>query len=411
MTRTLRQTRSPLRAPVASLALGLLAHAAIAAIAACGPPPEPPAPPAPTATAAVTATPAPEPTATATATAEVAAAPVCKEPAGPRPSVVNLTKDTPVQSWTAWTGDKSAPVDKACQKVLGRRTKLLGNVPDSSIVDDVSRCLPSAKGAWVLDGSDVRPLKKDKTHPESGWTVPFALSYVGPDGKQTRGKTVTGASSSRGQEKHYWIVLGTFDYDGDGVSEIAVADVTDYGEESSETRKVYTWKDGDVVEYPHVNFQFSRMLDVDGDKRPDLVVTGPFEVEGPCGLNGQMFRAPPHVAHSLPDGTFSRTDAVAQEVVRAQCGPLETDLLVLSKDGGETRMDDGETARRLTCARIYGAKSADVVARVRKDYPFAHNADDTNVKDGPQPCLPLTALVKLASQEPQFTLEAPCPAK
>jgi len=36
---------------------------------------------------------------------------------------------------------------------------------------------------------------------------------------------------------------------------------------------------------------------------------------------------------------------------------------------------------------------------------------DADLKDGPHPCLPLTALVKLASEEPSFTLEPPCPAK
>jgi len=206
--------------------------------------------------------------------------------------------------------------------------------------------------------------------------------------------------------------MGLFDYDGDGVSEIVVEDTTDWGEESSETRKVYTWKNGEIMEYSPAAFVFGAMVDVDGDKRPDLVVGGPFEVEGPCGLNGQTFRAPPHVARSLADGTFSKTDAVAQEVVRLQCGPLEADLLLLTKaSNGEVQMDTGETARRVTCARIYGAKAADVVARVRKDYPFPHNADDTSVKDATEPCLPLSALVKLAGQEPLFTLEPPCPAK
>lgn len=257
----IRKTRS---VALSLLVPALLGAAASAALVACGPPPEPPPPPAPTATAAVMATPTPEPT--LTATAEVAVVPVCKEPAGPRPKVANLSGDPPVQDWTAWQGDKSAPVEKACQKVLARRTKLLGNVPDPALVEDVSRCLPSAKGAWVLDGSDVRPLKKDKEHAEKGWAVSFVLAYIGPDGTLTRSKTVTGAASARGQEHHDSRVMGLFDDDGDGVSEIVVEDTTDYGEESSQSRKVYTWKNGDIVVVSPAAFVFGAMVDVDGEK-------------------------------------------------------------------------------------------------------------------------------------------------
>ncbi len=393
-----RRTNVALSFATASVVLAL-------GVVACGAPPQEPVQPQSTSAAATTTAPAPTPAKTEAAQAP----PTCTEPAGPRPVVVNLTTQPDGGEIKPIGADKSPAVEKACQKVLARRTKLLKNVPEPDHIRDLTQCFPSAKGAWVVDASDVRPLKKDKTHTETGWTVPFALSYVSADGKLNSSKKVVGNSHVRGQERVSTEVVATFDFDGDGISEIVLREFVDYGEEDSSKLTMYTWKDGEVGPYSKVNFEFVGMRDVDSDGRPDLLVEGPFGADGPCGLDGQTFRAPPHVAHSLSDGTFSENDAVAKEVVRVQCGPVETELLVRKKDTTEVEMDDYETARRLTCARIYGAKAKDLVDRVRKDYPFPHNADDTDLEAGPHPCLPLTTLVKLVGQEPEFTVDPPCP--
>jgi hypothetical protein len=175
---------------------------------------------------------------------------------------------------------------------------------------------------------------------------------------------------------------------------------------------MYTFKDGEIAPYGQAPPRFFELADVDGDKRPDLTISGPFQAEGPCGLEGRTYHGPLQVAHSLPGGAFSIDDAVAKEVVRAQCGPAPAELVTLFKqDGADNLIDDEGSARRITCARIYGAKIEDTQRRVRKDYPFAHEADDSEPSSSAGFCLSLKELVKLAGQEPTFTIDPPCPAK
>ena len=94
------------RTGVSFVRCGVVAPLAVGLVSACGPAPAPPPPPpAPTATAVASAPPPPPPTATAV----VEAPPVCKEPEGPRPAVVNFTTAWLEQDWVGWKGDASAP--------------------------------------------------------------------------------------------------------------------------------------------------------------------------------------------------------------------------------------------------------------------------------------------------------------
>ena len=392
-------------AQAAYVAAGALA---VSALAACGPAPLPPPPPAPTATASAPP-PEPAPAATAVATPE----PACKEPEGPRPTVVDVTAGWLHRDWLSWPGDASPAVVKACKKLEQRRANLVKKLKDDAAhVADIGRCLPSVKGAWVLDTSgDVQPLKADKEHPDPGWEVRFTLAYVTPAGKLLRSKKHVESVWKRGIEANDWQVLGAFDYDGDGVSELAILHDHHHGDEDrTQTPAMFTWREGEAVPYPNAAFAFDGLVDVDADLRPDLLIAGPFKAEGPCGLEGRIYRGPVQIAHSLPDGRFSTDDAVAKEVVRVQCGRAPAELLSVKREGADVSVEDEASARRITCARIYGVSADDAVKRVRAEYPLPHNADDTE-PPGATTCLSLAEMVKLAGQAPPFTMDAPCPAK
>lgn len=379
-------------------------------VVACGPAPAPPPPPAPTAT--VSAPPAPPPP---TATAVTEAPPAeCKEPEGPRPEVVNLAaKDVAAQDWIGWKGDSGAPVEAACKKLEKRRANMLKKLKGNEHhVEHIGRCFPSAKGAWVLDTSgDVQPLKADADHPEKGWEVRFSLAYVTPEGKLLRSKKSTHSVWVRGNEAQDFRVIGLFDYDGDGVSELALLGDHHYGDEDrTETRTMHTWKDGDAVPYPHAGFAFLGLHDVDGDGRPDLRVPGAFSAERLCGMEGGIYRGPAQIARSLADGRFSADDDVAKEVVRAQCGPAPKELVV--KQGDAPAVDGDATVTRIACGLVYGASADDLTHRIRSEYPLPHEPDDSEPADQVAgACVSLKELVKLAGQKPPFVIDAPCPPK
>lgn len=398
------------RTGVSFVRCGVVAPLAVGLVSACGPAPAPPPPPpAPTATAVASAPPPPPPTATAI----VEAPPVCKEPEGPRPAVVNFTTAWLEQDWVGWKGDASAPVEKACAKLEKRRAGMLKKLKGNEHhVADIGRCLPSPKGAWVLDTSgDVQPLKADADHKEKGWEVRFSLAYVTPEGKLVRSKKTTHSVWVRGNEAQDFRVIGAFDNDGDGVSEIALVDDHHYGDEDrTEVRTMYTWKNGEAVAYPHAGFKFEGFYDVDGDKRPDLLIPGPFVAERLCGMDGGWYRGPSQVAHALADGRFAADDDVAKEVVRAQCGPAPKELVVVKRAGAGVEVDAEATVTRVACALVYGLSSDEATSRIRSEYPLPHEPDDSEPAAA-NTCISLKELVKLAGQKPPFTIDAPCPPK
>lgn len=159
-----------------------------------------------------------------------------------------------------------------------------------------------------------------------------------------------------------------FDFDGDGVPEILLADrhptITDHPEAdgdrlgSERTSELLTFKRRVISPYaPALALRgvalngIERMRDVDGDGRPDLELT--FASNVPRSV-------PRRIAHSLADGAFSETDAVARRALLAQC-PATEDLLVLRAD----RSIDNETSfASIACAALRGELGRDIMKRL-----------------------------------------------
>ncbi|HEU4411361.1 MAG TPA: hypothetical protein VFS43_39285, partial [Polyangiaceae bacterium] len=118
---------------------------------------------------------------------------------------------------------------------------------------------------------------------------------------------------------------------------------------------------GDVARpMPSAPPKIDALDDVDRDGRPDLVYYPYSTVRGSCaGFDSSSF-GPAFLAHSLPGGAFSTTDAVARAYVARACptGP-ERDA--------EADDDAPPRAPPELCARLRGASEAEALAVLARD--------------------------------------------
>jgi hypothetical protein len=195
---------------------------------------------------------------------------------------------------------------------------------DAKMLDDA--CYPTPGGAWALafgavtatstmrDGHAVRDSAR------GSWRV-FHLT---PNGAQAEAPP---APFDANEVHSFAIEHLLFDYDGDGEPELLLhVQTSEHSESGIADEQVWTQHGGGVKRYPPaaaIAATFER--DVDGDGRPDLLYTG--EPRG--RVEGQS--SPTHTtipeglllaAHSLPDGTFSTSDAAAAGCVRATSADL-----------------------------------------------------------------------------------------
>lgn len=110
------------------------------------------------------------------------------------------------------------------------------------------------------------------------------------------------------------VVRPLFDYDGDGRSELLLP-VRQYEHASEGPRRLWVLTvtdDGRIVEYAPELKPVVWAEDVDGDGRPDLMLD-PDDTQASAAYpaHSSVVRAGWRLAHSLPNGSFSTTDAVA----------------------------------------------------------------------------------------------------
>ena len=133
---------------------------------------------------------------------------------------------------------------------------------------------------------------------------------------------------------------------------------------------LYTWKNGAIVRYaPTAKMAIWNLEDVDGDGRPDLRTAFPYSSSR--GGSTPVF-SPDLVAHSLPDGTFSISDAVATAAMRKVCPKKPALSSLTAASGGDTETH----GRDLACALVWGvpvdtiAKTLRLTSQPRDAWPY-----------------------------------------
>ena len=111
--------------------------------------------------------------------------------------------------------------------------------------------------------------------------------------------------------------VGVFDWDRDGRAELYFHESHSQHESGPDVARLERWwtftaRDDSPREYAPPAARATRIEDVDGDGRPDLVMRSPWVTAGECGLAGVDTPGPGLLLHSLPDGTFSSDDAAAR---------------------------------------------------------------------------------------------------
>lgn len=259
------------------------------------------------------------------------------------------------QPRTAVGIDQQQPIEnRACQiaEGIGRavidpiRQRVFGDAPHEEDHDErrwreCQRCWRANDGAWAVVPRQPLPGQNE---PKWG----FIYIY-------DNGTRLEFSEEFRWCNPEFFQHDATvFDYDGDGREEIALGRNERFWHDHS----VYSVKSDRIQLYPPSrNLPVSQVKDVDNDGRPDLLLAVALGEGGPvCDYeeieHDATVHSPEFLAHSLPDGTFSTRDTVAQEFIRkGRCTELPT---------APVSIDD------YVCARVWGRSTKRLLAYLNK---------------------------------------------
>jgi hypothetical protein len=268
-------------------------------------------------------------------------------------------------------GDRpsAAPPPAFCVPFVTEQLELAAKWPQSTYVPPVlGKCYPTQSGAWAIafDSVSVNPNAP-------GVTARFAVVHLSPTGSGVARITapfepspIAGnpAAPVTPSSRSYVLEVGTyytdvfaptlFDYDGDGDAELifTMQAYVSEGGAAGATGRVLTFKHGAIQPYsPSPNLRWSNVEDIDKDNRPDLV-----------GRYLDVAVA----AHSLPDGSFSITDSIAQAFAKRACPPGRDAVFLPVVDDAASPTGYGPTGWNGACALLWGATPARVLHEIDK---------------------------------------------
>jgi len=225
-------------------------------------------------------------------------------------------------------------------------------------------CIATDAGRWTLLPTGMSLQGDD--NPEL--TAPVRLTWTPSNPRGPRETSLDLTLSATEHLRAWWEFHGAHDYDGDGAAELIVDDDSASPEMAL---RVWTVRDGRIVPYtPAEELREVRDVhDVDHDGRPDLVLPSPWSIRDTCGRAGIVHDGPTALAHALPGGGFSTTDAVARAWMLQQC----TD----TARGAPSTPDVLDVA----CARLSGSDPEHSVAALHARWPAGPQRVVASVRD------------------------------
>lgn len=208
-------------------------------------------------------------------------------------------------------------------------------------------CWPDPRGAWALSPVEV------KVEPSRVVRLPFPHDSQ-PAVSGTMRLVRASADGARAATDAMPIAFPDtwrFDWSGDGVDEIAVPRAGD----AFPSLDVWTATARGVERYAPAQIVAARAVeDVDGDGRPDLLFTAPYDGKVASADGMDVAQAWSHeqggfwlVAHSRADGTFSTDDEVARAFARRGCA-------LADQRGSDAISGELGVGLRVRCARLRG---------------------------------------------------------
>ncbi len=164
--------------------------------------------------------------------------------------------------------------------------------------------------------------------------------------------------------------LASYDYDGDGSTELFVKLWVDGYEPRVVSRLFLTDRGGTIVPYApaaslHPKWVVDGLRDVDGDGRPDLDAVYELGAFKGCDFCAGSDIGHRFVAHARDDGTFSVDDLIARAEVKRQCPSPSAAPLV------QNPLEPISTSE-IFCARMWGRSREDTLAAITRECaPFA----------------------------------------
>lgn len=288
-----------------------------------------------------------------------------------------------------------APPADPCAPLLARHRAVIARVsgdnsPWAEPLATFGRCLPTPGGAWavVVDDAEIDASESQGTSVQGHWSV----VHVGADGRSAR---LTRAEQWISHDLPGIVGAVLHDYDGDGEPELVLLRHSTVSEGADRPGgEVLTLRDGAVASYaPAGGIEPDEARDVDGDGRPDLVTRTPYRANGDDSPSDftYLMEGPALVAHSLADGTFSRSDEVAARFAREQCPRRDA-----TAGGAEV------SAASVVCARLWGVPAATVarVIRARCASPEENGSGSPRRRN----CGDTRVLLRWAEATPPLTL-------
>lgn len=268
-----------------------------------------------------------------------------------------------------------SPNDPRCREVLRHNEEIFARVGAeagcaggavAALRESFGRCAWGPDGAWVAELTDARADDEGGVcRAEVRWRAMLVHRGGGVVEERAEtgrvGRTFHVVAAGDEVQAYTRLALTASDLDGDRLPELAVVATTiDHGVNRHDVDvEVYTAADRRVGLFePTRAMNLLDVVDADDDGRADFLIPAPYTWSEGAECGHTVIREPLSLlAHSLPQGGFSTTDAVAARYLRAVCPGPDADPVPPRTGDGVDPAGVG-----VICRRLWGASPEEALA-------------------------------------------------